>query len=365
MNKRIEWLDVSKFIAIAIMILGHLGLPNSLSNLIHIFHMPIFFLLAGLCFDMKKYNKFSLFVASRAKSLLVPYFFWGIVMYTLWYFVPYFKNLGGDVEPFEFIVSILTYDATKPLFGSFGVLQWFFTSLFGAELVMWIIIKFVSKFSKKVQMIIYVIFCGLLMILSNICTIVLETNPLGLVSSLFGAVMCITGYVSKEFVLKANEEFSVRHVFSGIISFGLLIVVWIFNGSTNMRIVQYNNIILYYIGALSGSIFIFCISVLFVKLFFRYRIYRAILYLGQNTAIILCFNRLVQWTIIKWINGTFSCVLENALAGFIYQNYIYIVLVEVFDLLIEMVCYIPIAYLVNRWLPFSIGRKQIRGNIRQ
>lgn len=99
MNKRIEWLDISKFIAITIMVLGHLGLPKSISHLIHIFHMPIFFMISGLCFNAEKYNRFSLFLKSRVITLLIPYFFWGTVMYSLYYYIPQFRNFfgGGDI----------------------------------------------------------------------------------------------------------------------------------------------------------------------------------------------------------------------------------------------------------------------------
>lgn len=352
MNKRIEWLDISKLIAISIMVLGHLGLPKYISDLIHIFHMPVFFMIAGLCFNIEKYHNFSLFIKNRAKSLLIPYFFWGTVMYCLWCLVPQFGNTGGGyASPLEFVISIITLDAKKPMFGSFGVIQWFLTSLFLAELLMWIIVWFASKWNKKVQIVIYAICCVILIILSNIFSVLFEVNPLGLISSLFGAVMCITGYVSKKFVL--NKEFCLHHIYGGIISFVLLIAVWFVNGSTNMRTVQYNNIVLYYIGAVSGSIVIFCISVLFMKLFSHYMIYKVLLYLGQNTIIILCFNRLIQWTVIYGFNGLFGYILGDTSVGLAKM-----VVMELLDIVVGLVSYLPVIYIINKYLPFSVGRKQ-------
>lgn len=352
MNKRIEWLDISKLIAITIMIMGHLGLPKRMSDFIHIFHMPAFFLIAGLCFSFEKYHHFSLFLKSRAKSLLIPYFFWGTVMYGLYCLVPRFRNGGESVSPLEYVVSIFTFDAKKPIFGSFGVIQWFFTSLFFAELLMWIITWFASKWNQKVQTAIYAICCVILMVLSNVFTVLFERNPLGLISSLFGTVMCITGYVSKKFVL--HKGVCGHPVLCGILSFALLMVVWLVNGSTNMRTAQYNNIYLYYIGALAGSVTIFCFSMLFIKLFSRYKqLYKVCLYLGQNTVIILCFNRLLQWTVIFGFNGLFGYVLGDTSVGVTKM-----VVMELLDIVVGLVSCLPAIYIINKYLPFSVGRKK-------
>lgn len=76
-RNRIGWLDISKFIAISMMIAGHIGLPKSLNDLIHIFHMPAFFIFSGLLFNEEKYVRLDKYIISRAKGLLVPYFMWG------------------------------------------------------------------------------------------------------------------------------------------------------------------------------------------------------------------------------------------------------------------------------------------------
>lgn len=83
MKKRIEWIDICKFIAITIMVIGHIGLPTKLSDLIHIFHMPIFFLLSGLCLNFEKYSNFCFFLKSRLKTLIIPHLIWSIIMYVV------------------------------------------------------------------------------------------------------------------------------------------------------------------------------------------------------------------------------------------------------------------------------------------
>ena len=47
-KKRIEWVDISKGIAIILMIIGHSGIPHFLNNWIYSFHMPFFFFISGV-----------------------------------------------------------------------------------------------------------------------------------------------------------------------------------------------------------------------------------------------------------------------------------------------------------------------------
>ena len=47
---RVDWIDLTKGIAIFLMVCGHIGLPGALSNWIWSFHMPLFFLMSGLLY---------------------------------------------------------------------------------------------------------------------------------------------------------------------------------------------------------------------------------------------------------------------------------------------------------------------------
>ena len=47
MKKRIEWVDLSKFVGIFAMVWGHSGVNENMDIIIHAFHMPLFFFLSG------------------------------------------------------------------------------------------------------------------------------------------------------------------------------------------------------------------------------------------------------------------------------------------------------------------------------
>lgn len=73
--KRIEWVDFAKGIGIVLVVLGHTGpfghgYPGSW---IGSFHMPLFFFLAGLCFDETRYASLWQYAKRKAMALLYPY----------------------------------------------------------------------------------------------------------------------------------------------------------------------------------------------------------------------------------------------------------------------------------------------------
>lgn len=91
-NKRIEWIDSTRGIAILLVVVGHVvggytgnyGLPeyqriiDMVVDVIYTFHMPLFFMISGYVFGLKKYNwsmdNYVAYINKKAKTLLIPYF---------------------------------------------------------------------------------------------------------------------------------------------------------------------------------------------------------------------------------------------------------------------------------------------------
>lgn len=80
---RQRWIDLARGLAIALVALGHLTTGNGVSvwlpaldNMhigLYLFHMPLFFMLGGLVLHVRG-RDFRSFTASRARTLLVPYY---------------------------------------------------------------------------------------------------------------------------------------------------------------------------------------------------------------------------------------------------------------------------------------------------
>lgn len=74
--KRNLTLDIMKGLAIILMVVGHSGIDSMAKEFIYMFHMPIFVMISGYCFNLsysQSMNDLKKLVIKRLKSLWVPY----------------------------------------------------------------------------------------------------------------------------------------------------------------------------------------------------------------------------------------------------------------------------------------------------
>lgn len=73
-----SWVDISKGIAISLMVIGHSSLPSVASRWIFSFHMPFFFFISALFTNWDK-DSFSQFCVRKSKPLLIPFVIYSII----------------------------------------------------------------------------------------------------------------------------------------------------------------------------------------------------------------------------------------------------------------------------------------------
>lgn len=133
-NERIEWIDIAKGIGIILMVIGHLGIPQYLSNWIYSFHMPLFLFLSGLVFNVGGCS-FKKLLKKRLLQLLVPYIGFSIIVFTGNYFLPVTSWLSKDVCVF------LIYGNQSAL--------WFLPVLFVTQLIAFPVLKLCNDMLSK------------------------------------------------------------------------------------------------------------------------------------------------------------------------------------------------------------------------
>lgn len=366
-GKRVEWIDLAKFIAISLMVMGHLGLPKSAARLIHVFHMPVFFLLSGFCFNEIKHREPGPFLLSRTKSILVPYLFWAVATYAAYLAVPHFRSLGPFVPPETFLVALFSQDACVSLFGGFGVIQWFLTALFGAECFLWLFAfaerKLRTGRNPFAKWGFPILCCAALLVLDRCVSRSSFPNSLGAKSSIMGGLLCIMGFECRKNLpgnaMRKGVPLAVLSVACGMVC----LFAWKCNGSVNMRLARYNNVFLFLAGAVAGSLVVAIAAVAMENLSHRFlaggegkwrapwrAIYKAALLLGQNTIVILCLNRLLQYSVVPLSDKVLACFTDIGSGAGLYLR-------QVTGFFVEIVCFVPVILFVNRYLPFSIGRK--------
>lgn len=109
-NNRIEWVDVAKGIGILLVLIGHAPRDamrsryvsiDFLYHFIYSFHMPLFFFLSGVVYEHTKKNKLEKkdfrFVTGKAKSLLVPWISFSVLIYMIVYGLNLIPGIQGMV----------------------------------------------------------------------------------------------------------------------------------------------------------------------------------------------------------------------------------------------------------------------------
>lgn len=74
-TNRIEYIDIAKGLGMILVVVGHcINGKTFPGTWINSFHMPLFFILSGLCFSEKKYPTFFPFLKKELKHFYYPVF---------------------------------------------------------------------------------------------------------------------------------------------------------------------------------------------------------------------------------------------------------------------------------------------------
>lgn len=123
---RVDSIDLLRAFGIFTMILGHVAFGAVFDKWIHVFHMPMFFLISGYFY---KEQSFGSLLKKRVKSLLVPYAVFGILHLAI-----HFIRIGAvDAHAFYLLFWENTAENGIPIAGSL----WFLTAMFFSELLFW------------------------------------------------------------------------------------------------------------------------------------------------------------------------------------------------------------------------------------
>ena len=75
-TERLDYVDYLRCFGILLMVMGHVKFGSLSNTWIHAFHMPLWFFISG--FFCKPSQNFKSHVLKRVKTILVPYFCFGV-----------------------------------------------------------------------------------------------------------------------------------------------------------------------------------------------------------------------------------------------------------------------------------------------
>ena len=319
MRERINYIDYTKGIAILFVIFGHVYCGHNVAtNWIYSFHIPLFFIVSGFLLNFSKSKDTKKIILKKLKLLMVPYLLFSLI------------NIVGNYLINGLSTIVLKSDVfnTITLFG-IGAL-WFLPVLFIVELIFLFNKNIINKNINKILFylsIITIISVFILISKGNYNTIIGKFTVV-FVRVVVAIFFSNIGYYSYRFINKINLK-AYQIITLTLVSIGFSSL----NGHVDLWGIQFNNIFLYVFNSITGSLTI----IFMMKKVNRSKVLD---FLGQNTLIIMATHQLI----IKFI-------LESSL-GIKLNKFIILCLV----LAIEY----PIIKIINRYLPFMLGKKRIK-----
>ena len=329
MKERIVWLDYGKAIAIYLVVLAHTALYKPAEGFIYTFHMPFFFFMSGYLFSYSKYPSYMEFVKRRFRQLLVPYVVINMITYLLWLLVlrTVGSDAGEDVGALSPLMAAVTVNATEMVH---DVPLWFLAALFMVENLYYLLYK-----NARYRVVVTLLLL-LLAVLNNTYNTV--RLPFCIDISLVALLFYRLGNVMRE---KGNILFK-WYLF--VLSAVVTVAVFMLNGKVAMHANYYNNIFLFIAGGVAG-----CYSMAYIcKLLQLLCGDRALVQTIARNTLPICAFHLIVFAVIKGIMLYLLGLSPDILSGTFLPN-------TLFALLSMAVCLL-IAKMVNRFLPFVLGK---------
>jgi len=136
-HARLAYVDIAKGIAMLLVIIGHCSYSEKmLVGWLYSFHMPLFFALSGFTFRVEKHTSFREILSAKAKQLIIPYFSFSALLWVLNLLL-----LDGMKLEYQHINELIGIVLSHRLSDHFFEL-WFLTTLFLAEPILWLILRF-------------------------------------------------------------------------------------------------------------------------------------------------------------------------------------------------------------------------------
>lgn len=146
-SNRIEWIDATKALAIVLMIIGHtVEFGTFTRNLIFSFHMPVFVLLSGYTYKVRK-DKSKLIEATikDVKRLLGPVILTFIIEITLRFLTGNVYTIQAFIEMLKVRITALFWASGIAIYDSAALGSiWFLISLFWVRFIVRLITTFLS-----------------------------------------------------------------------------------------------------------------------------------------------------------------------------------------------------------------------------
>lgn len=243
MNKRVEWIDTLRGVAMLFVVLGHafVNKNNRIRNYIYSFHMPLFFFISGLT-TKRKDIKFMDYLGKKTKAILGPYVFINFFMILYKLIMNFSLGMYSSLNiKTSLIYFVKGYSDYIPCIQS-----WFLLALFVMDIVFFVLMKITRNDIELTAGVLVIFVFGYWYSRTNYTF--LEYWHID--TALIGLIFYYGGYMFMKFIDKMNVILSSKKsVFLILITFPLGYYLQYLNGRVSMNANNYSNIYLFLLSA--------------------------------------------------------------------------------------------------------------------
>ena len=339
--KRLDYVDVCKWLGISLVIFGHMKMPNEVLQWIYAFHMPLFFVLSGYTYRAQRIDKE--FLMKKIKTIYVPFLLFALIFcrgeMSSWAYIAYGSRNALDMA------------------GTYTVL-WFLPCFFAAVLVFSSLMNIGNRSKHKVWILaagVAVMLAGAKaceMLKGGLPMIAKYGYPLNFDMALVGAVFMVAGYYFRQMIDWINTQRQWLLIVTVVALFAVTGFTAFMNlpeslnpacAHVEMSVGAFGNWGLFFANALLMSMALIGLSVLVDKWVIRKNL---LLFIGQNSLTILC------------VHGTILLAASKVLPkmGLVGVDDMSLMLQGIVSYVIVIAVSIPAILLIKRFVPNLVGK---------
>ena len=339
MAKRVLWVDITRAIAIFLVVLGHLNNVadyGQLERIIYTFHMPLFFMISGFFIKVEKtYDRktwWNKCIKKYLICLIIPYFIWALIYMKNFIFAPYL--LYGSWLSIKASTTYTCY--------------WFLPCLFVARIYEFAAFTIANKCKINAN-VMAAICCVVFMAIGLLLPANNADDKLGLFCSFNIAFVACSfmffGFLIKQFLDKIKDKIAVT-LPAFIVSVVLFVFIYInfvsYQGQFDFMMMcnsYYGPIPVFIAEAVVGSLMIIFLSMLLAKI-------------------------PIKWKLMSWLgaNTMGIYVIHKKVAEQLYAQYlsmhadISVYVSSVIIALVTMAIAAAITWVINKYAPALFGK---------
>ena len=339
--KRLDYVDVCKWLGISLVIFGHMKMPGEVLQWIYASHMPLFFVLSGYTYRAQRIDKE--FLMKKIKTIYVPFLLFALIFcrgeMSSWAYIAYGSRNALDMA------------------GTYTVL-WFLPCFFAAVLVFSSLMNIGNRSKHKV----WILAAGVAVMLAGAkaCEMLKGGQPmiakygypLNFDMALVGAVFMVAGYYFRQMIDWINTQRQWLLIVTVVALFAVTGFTAFMNlpeslnpacAHVEMSVGAFGNWGLFFANALLMSMALIGLSVLVDKWVIRKKL---LLFIGQNSLTILC------------VHGTILLAASKVLPkiGLVGVDDMSLMLQGIVSYVIVIAVSIPAILLIKRFVPNLVGK---------